>query len=331
MSMPPLLSFVLMADQHLKPAAVELRVGDGSHQDLLPLIAHDSFSALAAGFPCLIRAELAQRLPAELLTALQQAGCQPVPDEQVCCADGQEKPVLPPATARWLAGDWYMALPAKRSGSQTASQALSLRLLQLVATDAETREIEAIFRQDPVLAYHLLRLVNSYGVGVGRHISSFSQAILILGRQQLKRWLNLMLFAASRDDHRSAMLLARVAVRARTLELLARAAGQDRAFQDLAFMAGMFSLLGILFGLPLPDILSPLKLNESLSKAVLEHAGVLGRLLQAVESVENADGAALTRLIGDFGLSIADYIPLSVEAHLWMLGVIHEKKDAVDA
>ena len=41
----------------------------------------------------------------------------------------------------------------------------------------------------------------------------------------LKRWLNLMLFAASREDHRSAMLLARVAVRARSMECWRRPAG----------------------------------------------------------------------------------------------------------
>ena len=186
-----------------------------------------------------------------------------------------------------------------------ASRSLSLKLLQLVATDADTCEIEAIFRQDPVLAYHLLRLVNSLGVGVGRTISSFAQAILILGRQQLKRWLNLMLFAASRDDYRSAMLLARVAVRARTMELLAKARGFDRSEQDQAFMAGMFSLLGILFGLPLAGILNPLQLHESLTSGVLHHEGELGRLLQAVECSECADETRLIGLLGSLNLSIA--------------------------
>ncbi|MBV5336453.1 MAG: HDOD domain-containing protein, partial [Deltaproteobacteria bacterium] len=114
---------------------------------------------------------------------------------------------------------------------------------------------EAVFRQDPILAYHLLRLVNSLCIGVDKHISSFSQAILILGRHQLKRWLNLMLFAANRDDYRTPMLMARVAVRARSMELLAKAGGFDRSEQDQAFMAGMFSLLGVLFGMPLSEVL----------------------------------------------------------------------------
>jgi len=320
----------LLADRKLNPGGIELDVGAGDMNALLPLIAEDSFSALASAFPCLVGADLAKRIPPELLQALLDTGCRMLPEEMTHVSSEQTKPVLPPAV-HWLTGDWYLAPPATRSGSQAASRSLSLKLLQLVATDADTCEIEAIFRQDPVLAYHLLRLVNSLGVGVGRTISSFAQAILILGRQQLKRWLNLMLFAASRDDYRSAMLLARVAVRARTMELLAKASGFDRSVQDHAFMVGMFSLLGILFGLPLAGILKPLQLNESLASAVLHHEGELGQLLQAVESSECADETRLIGLLGCLNLPIADYNLLSLEAYRWMLGIIHDQQDAAHA
>ena len=228
---------------------------------------------------------------------------------------------------QWLSGDWYLAQPPKSTPTQAASRALALKLMQLVATDADTCEIEAIFRQEPVLAYHLLRLVNSLGVGVGRHISSFSQAILILGRQQLKRWLNLMLFAASRDDYRSAMLIARVAVRARSMELLAKAVGLDRWHQEQAFMVGMFSLLGVLFGMPLPEILAPLKLSDLLDDALLAHEGDIGRFLQCIESSERLDEMHVLALLAQIGLSTEDWNRLTLEAHLWMLGAIHDQQD----
>lgn len=330
MNLPPMLFMKLLADRKLNPGGIELDVGAGDMNALLPLIAEDSFSALASAFPCLVGADFARRIPPELLQALLDTGCRMLPEEMTHVSSEQTKPVLPPAV-HWLTGDWYLAPPATRSGSQATSRSLSLKLLQLVATDADTCEIEAIFRQDPVLAYHLLRLVNSLGVGVGRTISSFAQAILILGRQQLKRWLNLMLFAASRDDYRSAMLLARVAVRARTMELLAKAGGFDRSEQDQAFMAGMFSLLGILFGLPLAGILNPLQLHESLTSGVLHHEGELGRLLQAVECSECADETRLIGLLGSLNLSIADYNLLSLDAYRWMLGVIHDQQDAAHA
>ncbi|MEO8409938.1 MAG: HDOD domain-containing protein, partial [Propionivibrio sp.] len=234
-----------------------------------------------------------------------------------------------PAAAEWLAGEWYLAGPArpeKTSAARTGARTLALKLLQKVAEDADTREIEAIFRQEPVLAYHLLRLVNSLSVGVGRTISSFSQAILILGRQQLKRWLNLMLFAANRDDPRAPMLLARVAVRARSMELLARTSGFDRAMQEYAFMTGMFSLLGCLFGMPLSEVLQPLKLHVSLTDALLHRQGRLGLLLNIVERTEYAgaaEKAGLDEQLVRLGLGIDDHILIAIDAYQWMLAVIH--------
>jgi len=326
MNLPPFLFFRLLADRKLNPGAVVLHAGEGDMDAMLPLFSDARFSALSASLPCLVDADLSKRLSPDLLTALQDANCQIMPEKVLHHSDEQTKPALPP-TAQWLTGNWYLAPPVKTSGNQAASRALSLKLLQLVADDADTCEIEAIFRQDPVLAYHLLRLVNSLGVGVGRAVASFSQAILILGRQQLKRWLNLMLFAANRDDYRSAMLMAHVSVRARSMELLAKAGGHDRSVQEHAFMAGMFSLLGILFGMPLVDILNPLKLNDSLRNAVLHREGELGQLLNAVEKIEQADTAGLTGLLDGMNLSATEHNQLTLESHQWMLGVIHDKQD----
>ena len=330
MSLPPFLFFRLLADRKLNPGAVVLHAGEGDLDAMLPLFADERFAALTASLPCFVDAGLSKRLAPDLLTALQDAKCQILTENELHHSDEQTKPALPP-TAQWLSGNWYLAPPTKTSGNQAASRALSLKLLQLVAEDADTCEIEAIFRQDPVLAYHLLRLVNSLGVGVGRPVAGFSQAILILGRQQLKRWLNLMLFAANRDDYRSAMLMAHVSIRARSMELLAKAGGSDRSVQEHAFMAGMFSLLGILFGMPLVDILKPLKLNDSLRDAVLHRGGELGQLLNAVEKIEQADTAGLTVLLDGMNLSASEHNQLTLESHQWILGVIHDKQDRRNA
>ena len=306
-----------------------LETGEGDTNALLPLIANGGLTGFTAAFPCLVGCRLASTMSPELSKALLDGGCQ-VMTESPHRSDEQTKPVVP-LTAQWLIGDWYLAPPAKASGRQAASRTLSLKLLQLVALDADTCEIEAIFRHDPVLAYHLLRLVNSFGVGVGRTISSFSQAILILGRQQLKRWLNLMLFAASQDDYRSAMLLAQVSVRARRMELLAKARGLDRSAQEQAFMAGMLSMLGILFGMALADVIKPLKLNDALTTAILHRTGELGSLLKAVECGEHADETGLANLLSKLNLTADDYNRITLEAYQWMLGIIQEKQDRADA
>ena len=326
MSLMPLIFFELLADAKLSPMAARLHVSESDSSGLLPLCATEDFRSLTSRFPNLIDDGTEQRLPAELSEAMHAIGIQSVAATAIQAVEPNEKPAMLPGK-QWLSGDWYLAPPPRSTSTQAASRALSLKLMQLVATDADTCEIEAIFRQEPVLAYHLLRLVNSLGVGVGRHISSFSQAILILGRQQLKRWLNLMLVAASRDDYRSAMLIARVAVRARSMELLAKAVGLDRWHQEQAFMVGMFSLLGVLFGMPLPEILAPLKLSDLLDDALLAHEGDIGRFLQCIESSERLDEMHVLALLAQIGLSTEDWNRLTLEAHLWMLGAIHDQQD----
>lgn len=327
---PPLLFLHLLADRKLNPGAVMLGFGSGEAEFLLPLMGHPDFVAFAAAFPCLISAAEAGRLSPGLLQSLQDQGCQLLPGDSVHQSDEAGKPVLPP-TAKWLIGGWYLAPPAKSGGNQTLSRAMAIKLVQLVAADADTREIEEIFRRDPTLSYHLLRIVNSLGMGANKKITSFSQAILMLGRQQLRRWLNLMLFAARKDDPRSAMLLARVAVRARSMELLAKASGLDRSGQELAFMAGMFSLLGILFGQPLAEVLKPLQVSDSLVAAVLRQEGDLGLLLKTVDSAERGDAEGLAAHLGNMHLPAAEYNKLNIEAHTWMLGVIRDSQGSVHA
>lgn len=316
----------LLADRHRRPRALLLRFGPGG-ADRLPLLAdHPDFLLLASQLPCFLDADTLAAWPAELAQAFTTAGCRPLAGPQCLRVDGRLPAAGEPGPDQWLAGDWYLTPPATPPGApQAASRALSLQLVQLVANDAETREIEDVLRRDPTLSYQLLRLVNSLAMGGGnRQITSFAQAILMLGRQQLRRWLNLMLFSARADDERSALRLAHVAARARTLELLARARGLDKSDQEQAFMAGMFSLLGVLFGAPLDEVLRPLSLGPALREALVEQGGELGQLLALAERAEAGDFAAVAPRLEALALSAFDFNVLLTQAHLWMLEVARD-------
>jgi hypothetical protein len=251
---------------------------------------------------------------------LEAAGWKPLAADKIHRADAALAKDLPPSVA-WVEGNWFLAPPPKAVGNQAASRALALQLVQLVSADADTHEIEALLRQDPTLSYHLLRLVNSLGMGTGRRVTSFSQAILILGRSQLRRWLNLMLFSSRQGDQRSAMLLARVAVRARSMELLSKICGEDKPHQEQAFMVGMFSLLGVLFGMPLDEVLKPLTVSDAVQQALLSREGELGRLLCVVESAERDDYATLTEELRALQIDNGHFNRIVADAYLWMQSV----------
>ena len=314
----PLVLFRVLADQAGVPASLLMDVGAGDEAALLPLFDSATFQALDDAMPVYYREGLSVPL-AEVLAA---AGWKQLVPGTLLREDAQLVKEDLPAGTLLIEGDWCMAAPPKPTGAQAASRALALQLAQLVATDAHTHDIEALLRKDPTLSYHLLRLVNSLGIGAGRRISSFSQAILILGRQQLRRWVNLMLFAARQGDPRSAMLLARVAVRGRLLETLTKALGRDKAGQDQAFIAGMFSLLGVLFGMPLADVLAPLSISEELQQALLEEKGELSQSLRRCVAVEEGDFGAVATLLQELRIDVASFNEAMVEANLWMIGAV---------
>lgn len=317
----PLVFFHVLSDRNGVPSALLFDKGTGDVADLDALFEDEHFGELSATFPCL---HLAGLDPA-LAERLQAGGWKEIGPAALVQVDEQFDKNLPPTVA-WVAGRWCLAPPAKALGPQAASRALALQLVQKVAADADTHEIEALLRQDPTLSYHLLRLVNSLGMGTGRRITSFSQAILILGRQQLRRWLNLMLFAARQGDLRSAMLLSRVAVRARTLEQLAKSRGFDKTIQEQGFMTGMFSLLGVLFGLPLGEVLAPLAISDAVQGALLEHSGELGAMLRLVEHAEDGDFEAMAGELAAMQVPSEEYNRVVADAYVWMLGVVKESK-----
>jgi hypothetical protein len=316
----PLVFFRVLAERSGKPAGLLIDVGAGAGAPVLPLFDTEPFLGLGGALACFYRPLVDPAVAA----ALQQAGWQGVAPGSLCRADDRlVSDYLPPA-ALWVDGDWCMAPPPKASGAQAASRVHALQMVQLVAADADTHEIEALLRRDPTLSYNLLRLVNSLGMGPGRRITSFSQALLLLGRTQLRRWLNLMLFAARQGDVRSAMLLARVAMRARALELLAKSRGLDKNTQEQGFMTGMFSLLGVLFGMPLTEVLAPLALGEAVHAALLRREGDLGTLLMLFETAERGDLDGVAAQLEALQIPRDDFNLAMVDAASWMQGAMRE-------
>lgn len=319
----PLVFFRVLANRSGKPAGLLADIGGGGDSEaLLPLFGAEAFGALSDGFACFFRPQI----DAGAAVALQAAGWKEMTPGALCRADDRLDPDYLPASAKWVDGDWCMAPPPKASGAQTASRGTALQMVQLVSADADTHEIEALMRRDPTLSYNLLRLVNSLGVGSGRRITSFSQALLMLGRQQLRRWLNLMLFAARQNDVRSAMLLARVAMRARALELLAKSRGLDKNTQDQGFMAGMFSLLGVLFGMPLTEVLAPLALGDAVHAALLRREGELGALLMLFERAERGDLEGVAAELDALQIPREEFNQAMLDAAGWMQGALRESQ-----
>jgi len=219
---------------------------------------------------------------------------------------------------------YYFARPAVLGGRKLSpSQAALLALMQLVASDVDNADIERAVKRDVTLALNLLRLVNTPAVGARQRIESVSQALIVLGRRQLQRWLQIMLYAEpGARGHNQTPLLMLATTRGRLMELLAqRLRPGQRFLGDIAFTVGIMSLMDVLFGIPMADIVDQIPVSDEIRAALLQRQGFFGELLRLAEHIEQSDEEVLPSLKA-LAISGDDMVELEMSAFQWSDSVV---------
>ena len=218
---------------------------------------------------------------------------------------------------------YFFARPVVLQGRRAdPSRSVLLHLLQQSVSDAGNAEIEATFKQAPELSYKLMRLVNSVGIGSRYEIRSLSHALVILGRRQLQRWLQVLLFAHHGAGDFPSPLLHMAAARGKFLELLCEHRREPQAICDQAFMTGILSLLDTLLETPMADAIADIALPAVVRQALLERDGLLGRMLRLVEALEHAESEQVASLLHEQDLCATAVLPqLQIAALSWSTGL----------
>ena len=217
---------------------------------------------------------------------------------------------------------YYFARPSIITGKRlTRAETALMRLLGLLLSDGRTPEMEHVFQENPDLGLNLMKLVNSAAVAGRVRIQSLHQAIAVLGRAQLLRWLHLLLFTLSSAPGAEfpSPLLLLAATRGRMMELIARALrAQDSAFHDRAFVAGILSLVNALLGMPMGEILGSMPVPAEVRSALVERAGNLGAMLLLVEALEEAELIGIEKALDRVpGLEHGPVMGMQIEAMRW--------------
>lgn len=216
---------------------------------------------------------------------------------------------------------YYFTRPQILDGKKlTPSQLAITELMALVASDADFAAIEEAIKSDVALGLNLLRLVNTPAFSVHR-IDSLRQALMVLGREQLQRWLQILLCAAPGHQQPGMVpLLAQATMRGRLMELIAQKVRPgNRSIADTAFTVGIMSLMDALFSMPMDVILQQLPVTEEVCDALLRRQGYYGQLLSLVEYTEwqRKTDTLLQQAIRDMKLSYSDLYMLQLAAFEW--------------
>jgi EAL and modified HD-GYP domain-containing signal transduction protein len=179
-------------------------------------------------------------------------------------------------------------------------------LLRVASERPDTAVIASRIRRDPVLAFKLLRMVNSGAFEAGAPVASIKRAIEVLGREKTLRWLSLAL--ESSGEHINALPL----VRAATLRglFLENLAGIQPAFdadaRDELFVTGAFSLLDRITGASIPRLMGPVAMGSKVMEAIVHKRGPYAPHLALIEAIERSDPMAIRRHAEALSIEIYD-------------------------
>lgn len=181
---------------------------------------------------------------------------------------------------------YFLSKPKDFSGRKIReNRAPLMRLLaEIHRPNLEIRDIENTIKQDPVLSFKLLRLINSAAFYLVREIHSLRDAITMLGISQIQRWATLLSLYESTE--KPLELSAATLVRAHMCLLIAEILSPNDT--DLCFTAGLFSTLDAFMDAPIEEVLAELPLSRDLVDAITEGTGPAGRILQSVIAYEEA-------------------------------------------
>ena len=217
---------------------------------------------------------------------------------------------------------YLFAKPAIMSKKGMNESGLTLlRLLGLLNKDAELPELESAFRGEPGLTYKLLLLVNTVGVGTRYKISTIGQAIAVLGRKQIKRWVQLALFASDDQDNCENPLVDMAAIRASFMENMAICHLAGTCSPEKAFMTGILSSLTDVYDISVEEVVRQLSLTDDVHEALTERQGGLGKLLYAAELLDEMKFSHLGEQLEQLSISLDDACMCQKKAYSWRKGM----------
>ena len=179
-------------------------------------------------------------------------------------------------------------------------------------------KIATLIKHDISLSYKLLRLINSPGIGVIQKISSIKQAIVIIGLNEMKKWIPVLALREIGNDKSSGPIQALVnysLTRAKMCELLADKAGKKNI--DEYFLTGLFSLMDVIMQQGWEDILKQIPLSDNVANTLMGVETEMTPYVKLVEAIERFDDEQVDILARELKIAENHLCVYSQQANRW--------------
>lgn len=159
-------------------------------------------------------------------------------------------------------------------------------LNELNKKEPDFNKVADIIRSDMSLSYKLLKLINSAAYGLRTEVESIKQALMILGINEIEKWLNLIVLKKLAEDEPKEIMRTSL-IRAKTAEAVGKIMGEKVNTSEI-FLVGLFSMLDTLMHQDIKLIMKDLPISQRVKDAILGEAGIYRDILQLVIFYEEA-------------------------------------------
>ncbi|MCD8500640.1 MAG: HDOD domain-containing protein [Bacillaceae bacterium] len=168
-------------------------------------------------------------------------------------------------------------------------------LAELNKAEPDIDKITSYIERDLSLSYKLLKIVNTVAYYTRVQISSIRQAVLVLGLNELKKWVTIL---SLKGQNQSPSLNSEVLVNSLIRAKLAESIGENLfGFEKKSecFMLGLFSLLEAILQTPKEKVVENLPLSEEVKQSLLGFKSDYNIILNMIVAIEEADWVELER------------------------------------
>lgn len=182
---------------------------------------------------------------------------------------------------------YFLSKPQLVTGRTLQGNQMALMQLmqELQSPDTTPDRLEALILKDPVLTYRLLRIVNSAQFNLVRKVKSISEAIVLMGLTEVRKWATLIAMTSGSDKPEE--LSRQLLVRGRMCEQISQAHVQ--ASDGAGFMVGMLSGLDALLDIDRATLMEQVPLDDAIKSAINGDDGELGLTLKHVLMYERGN------------------------------------------
>jgi EAL and modified HD-GYP domain-containing signal transduction protein len=199
----------------------------------------------------------------------------------------------------------------------SSSQATKIKILkELNSEDTERDRLVDIIQTDLSISYRLLRYINSARFGLRGKIESIQRAVNMLGRQNLRQWLQVIILSDMNSTDK-AQELVRISVRrGRFLQLMAT--DWPTPFgPDSMFLLGFFSVLDAILDQYMDQLLEEISLDPELKAVLIDPAHPEAVWLEFLNELDRGDWHRLEAKATEIGMPLWLVDQVSVDAEEW--------------